>query len=73
MSIQIAPVSYDYAGASAATGYSVDVIGKAVKAGDLAVRYVVVDGRQLSKPVIEVDELRRWVAAGKTEREEKTA
>ena len=68
MNAQIAPVSYDYAGASAATGYSEDVIRRAVKAGDLAVRYVVVNGRQLSKPVIEADELRRWVAAGKTER-----
>lgn len=62
------PVSFDYAGASAATGYSADVIQRAVKAGDLAVRYPIVNGRQLSKPVIEVDELRRWVAAGKTEK-----
>jgi hypothetical protein len=66
--IQISPVSYDYAGASAATGYSVDVIQRAVKAGDIAARYVVVNGQTLSKPVIEADELRRWVAAGKPER-----
>lgn len=66
--VQIAPVSYDYAGASAATGYSTDVIQKAVRAGDLAVRYVVVEGRVVTKPVIERDELARWVAAGKTER-----
>lgn len=66
--IQIAPVSYDYAGAAAATGYSYDVIARAVKAGDLVARYVTVAGRTLAKAVIEADELRRWVAAGKTER-----
>lgn len=64
----IAPVSYDYAGASAATGLSHDVIRQAVNAGELAVRYPVVNGRTLTKPVIEADELRRWVSAGKTER-----
>lgn len=66
--VQIAPVSYDYAGAAAATGLSEDVLRRAVKAGDLTPRYVSVNGKQLSKPVIEADELRRFVAAGKTER-----
>ena len=66
--IQIAPVSYDYAGAAAATGLSEDVLRRAVKAGDLTPRYVSVAGQQLTKPVIEADELRRWVAAGKSER-----
>ncbi len=64
----IEPVSYDYAGASAATGYSVDVIRRAVRAGDLVPRYAVVAGRQLTKPVIPRDELRAWIAAGATER-----
>ena len=70
--IQIAPVSYDYAGAAAASGVSVDVLQKAVKAGDLAVRYPLISGRVIAKPLIEADELRRWVAAGKTERAERT-
>jgi hypothetical protein len=68
MKAQIAPVSYDYAGASAATGFSPDIIQRAVKAGDIEAHYPVVSGRQLAKPVILADELRRWVAAGKTER-----
>ena len=66
--VQITPVSYDYAGASAATGYSVDVIRRAVDAGDLEVRYVTVNGRVLTKPVIQREVLERWVAAGQMER-----
>ena len=66
--IQVTPVSYDYEGASACTGLSVDVLQRAVKAGDLAVRYVKVAGRVIAKPVIERDELARFVGAGTTER-----
>ena len=66
--IQVTPVSYDYAGASAATGLSVDILQRAVNAGELAVRYVTVAGRVIAKPVIERDELARFVGAGTTER-----
>ncbi|CCH77754.1 hypothetical protein BN12_220032 [Nostocoides japonicum T1-X7] len=62
------PISLDYNGASAATGYSADVIRRAVRAGDLIPRYVSVDGKTSTKPVIEYDELLRWVRAGATER-----
>lgn len=65
---EIQPVSYDYAGASAATGLSIDVLRRAVAAGDLAVRYPIVAGRALAKPVIERDELARFIGAGKPER-----
>lgn len=68
MTTLIRPVSYDYAGAAAATGFSEDVIRRAVNGGDLTVRYVTVAGRQVTKPVIEFDELQRWIAAGQTER-----
>lgn len=68
--IQVTPVSYDFEGAAAATGLSVDVLQRARKAGDLAVRYPTVAGRTLAKPVIERDELARFVAAGKPERSE---
>lgn len=68
MSTVIQPVSYDYAGASLATGFSEDVIRRAVNAGDLTVRYVTVNKRQVAKPVIEFDELQRWISAGATER-----
>lgn len=66
--IQVTPVSYDFAGASAATGLSVDVLDRARKAGELEVRYVTVAGRTIAKPVIERDELARFVGAGKPER-----
>jgi len=61
-------VSYSFEDAGRATGYSKDIIARAVKAGDLTPRYPLVNGRQLTKPVIEHDELTRWVAAGRTER-----
>lgn len=68
MTTHIAPVSYDIPGAAAASGVSTDVIRRAIKAGDLAVRYPIVNGRAIAKPLIETDELRRWVTAGQTER-----
>lgn len=63
-----APVSYDTAGAAAAAGVSVDIIKRALRAGDLEARYPTVGGRTIAKPLIPVDELRRWVEAGVTER-----
>ena len=44
-----APAAYDCGGASAATGYSVDVTRNAVKAEDLVARYVTVAGRTLAQ------------------------
>lgn len=68
MTPPIAAVSFDINGAAAASGYSPQVIRRAVNAGDLVVHYPAVDGRQLDKPLILADDLRAWVAAGKTER-----
>lgn len=68
MNPPVAPVSYDIPGAAAASGVSTDVIRRAVNAGDIEVRYPIVNGRAIAKPLIEVDELRRWVLAGRTER-----
>lgn len=65
----LAPIAYDTAGAAAAAGVSVDIIKRALRAGDLEARYPRVDGRTIAKPLITVDELRRWVTAGATERE----
>lgn len=64
----LAPVAYDTAGAAAAAGVSVDVIKRALRAGDIEARYPKVDGRTIAKPLIPADELRRWVEAGSTER-----
>lgn len=68
MSIQIQPVSFSYETASAATGLSVDVFKRAVRAGDLTPRYPIVNGKPLTKPVFEREELERFIRAGKTER-----
>lgn len=61
-------VSYSLDGAAAATGYSRDVIVRAVRAGDVPVHYPEVDGKALAKPTIDADDLRAWVRRGKAER-----
>lgn len=68
MNQPIAAVSFDIAGASAASGISTQVIRRAINAGDLESHYPDVDGRQIDKPLILADDLRAWVARGKTER-----
>ena len=64
----IAPVSYDYDGAAIATGYSRELIVRAVQRGDLPTRRVVVDGRAVRKPVILAADLREWVETGSQDR-----
>lgn len=64
----IEAVSFDIPGAGRATGVSSDVIRRAVNAGDLTVHYPEIDGQQVAKPLILADDLRAWVASGKTER-----
>ena len=63
----ITPVSYSAEGAAVATGYSVDVIRRAIRAGEIAVHYPRVNGRPLSKAAILRDDLDRWVRDGATE------
>ena len=58
-----APVSYNYAEAAAASGYSIDIIRRAVRAGDLATVAPKVNGKPLSRPVILAAELARWLTA----------
>lgn len=65
--LTITPVSFSYDTAAAATGFSADVIKRAVKAGDLAVKFVSVKGDLVRKPVIERAELERWVTEGAAE------
>lgn len=67
--VQIQPVSYSYETGAAATGLSVDILKKAVRLGDLVPTYVVVEGRPISKPVFEREELERFVREGRHERE----
>lgn len=64
----ITPVSYSYETAALATGHSETTIRRAVAAGSLVARYVELDGKRSSKPVIERSELKRWVAEGAIER-----
>jgi hypothetical protein len=58
---QFTAISYDMAGACAATGLSHVTIRNAVKSRDLVANYV---GR---KPVFRADELDRWIASLPTE------
>lgn len=64
----IEPISFDWRGASAATGLSADMIMRAVRAGDLVAHYPVIDGRTVAKPLILANDLRAWIASGPTER-----
>jgi hypothetical protein len=56
------PISVDYKSAAEMTGHSVDVIRRAVRAGDLTPRYPT------AKPVLLVEDLRAWVLRAPTER-----
>lgn len=64
----LTPVSFSYETAALATGLSADVIRRAVRNGDLGVKYVEIQGRAIAKPVIERAELERWISAGTDER-----
>lgn len=57
------PLAYSYTDAAQATGYSIDIIKKAVAKGDLVPVRPSIDGKQITKPVIPADELKRWLAA----------
>ena len=50
------------------TGYSVEVIRRATKAGDLPVHYPRIGGKPSSRPVILASDLLAWVAGAPTER-----
>lgn len=54
-------ISYSVPEAAEATGYSKDVVQRAMRAGDLVPRYVN------SKPVILADDLHAWIANAPTE------
>ncbi len=64
----LTPVSFSYETAALATGHSIDTIQRAVRAGDLAVKFQQVAGRTVSKPIILRGELERWIEAGVNER-----
>jgi len=57
------PAAYTLDDAARASGYSVDVIRRAVRAGDLATVTPVVGGKRISRPVILASELTRWLTA----------
>ena len=61
----IAPrLAYNRRDAAAQVGVSVDVIDKAIKAGDLRAVRPTIDGRKLATILIRHTELERWLAEG---------
>jgi len=54
-------ISYSKADAAMAVGVSVDVINRAIRAGDLAPAKPTVNGKPVAKVVILAAELERWV------------
>lgn len=63
--VALVPEAFSYETAALATGYSQDVIRRAVRAGDIAVSRPKVDGKAVSKPVIPRDELAAWIERGR--------
>lgn len=61
----MAVIAYGYHDAAAAAGVSIDVIRRAVRAGDLTPRYPT------SKPVIRAIDLQAWIDRAPTEKPEK--
>ncbi|MBP7988835.1 helix-turn-helix domain-containing protein [Candidatus Neomicrothrix sp.] len=57
-------LAYTRREAAAACGVSVDVIDKAIKAGDLRAVRPTIDGRKLATILIRHTELERWLAEG---------
>lgn len=54
-------IAYSFAQAAEATGYSYDVIRRAVNAGDIATKVGTINGRGVAKPVILRAALERWL------------
>lgn len=54
-------IAYSFAQAAEATGYSYDVIRRAVNAGDIATKVGTINGRGIAKPVILRAALERWL------------
>lgn len=59
-----ARLSFTFAEAAASTGYSLDVIRRAVRAGDIATVAPLVNGLAISRRVITSPELTRWLESG---------
>lgn len=57
-------LAYTRREAAAACGVSVDVIDKAIKAGDLRAVRPTINGRKLATILIRHTELERWLAEG---------
>ncbi|MBU4213916.1 MAG: hypothetical protein KJ792_04590 [Actinobacteria bacterium] len=64
-SITLTAISYDLAGAVAATGISEDSIRAAIQSGDLVANYV---GAKATKPILRAIELDAWIASLPTDR-----
>lgn len=64
ISVQKSKISFNLQEAAISTGYSVDVLRRAIRAGDLATSAPQVDGRTVARRVIKADELERWVESG---------
>lgn len=54
-------IAYSLPEAAEATGYSIDVIRRAINAGDLATVAGTINGRQVAKPVIRRADLEAWL------------
>lgn len=59
-----ARLSFTLAEAAESTGYSIDVIRRAIRAGDILTVAPLVNGRTISRRMITYSELARWVESG---------
>lgn len=56
------PIAYTPKTAAEATGYSEDVIKRAIRSGDLKATRPTINGREVAKDSISAAELTRWLA-----------
>lgn len=54
-------IAYSVKEAAEAVGLSQDTIKRAINAGDLVAHAPRIEGRQIARQVIRVDELERWL------------
>lgn len=54
-------IAYNKADAASAVGVSIDVINRAIRAGDLVPAKPTINGKTVGKVVILASELERWV------------
>jgi hypothetical protein len=60
-----APLAYTVKTAAEATGYSIDVLKRAIRSGDLKATRPKIDGREVARDSIAAADLEVWLTGGR--------